>query len=412
MRRVALILLWTTNLVQPNLFQAAGAQVLPPLNFTLTVSALAQVLLHWKPNPNQEPKNYTIRYDVEILSPVPEEYDTKKTHSIRTVALHNGFSARVRTLLLHNDLQMRSDWVKQKLLPPPGAPETSITNLSCLTRFTVSSTVSLHCSWLPGQGAPEDTKYFLFYRYGTYTEECQDYIKDKWNRNIECSFAATHIHPGEFDKLVVIHINGSSRYAAIKPFQKLFKQNAIEKVNVPRNVTVFLEQNDLLATWEKPLSPFPKECFEYEFYLSNLRSGHKQVLKIPSNDFRLRVDITSRYSIQIRANHHHLRCIKGFWSDWTEVIYVGQNKLENPVAWILTVLCVSTCCMVLLVATTCKIKHVWSKLFPPIPTPRNKFRDPFPNDYERARTCTSDTETEFGSFAEELPCSAFNDSVF
>lgn len=48
-------------------------QVFPPVNFTLTVSALAQVLLRWKPNPSQEQKNHTIRYDVKILSPVPAE---------------------------------------------------------------------------------------------------------------------------------------------------------------------------------------------------------------------------------------------------------------------------------------------------------------------------------------------------
>ncbi|KFO88884.1 Interleukin-5 receptor subunit alpha, partial [Buceros rhinoceros silvestris] len=335
-----LILLWTMNLVQPNAPQAAAVEVFPPVSFTLTVSALAQVLLHWKPNPNQEQKNYTVRYDVKILSPVPEEYDTKKTHSVQTAALHNGFSARVRTLLLHNDLQMTSDWVKGELPPLPGAPETSARNLSCVTQITISRTVSLHCTWLPGQGAPEDTEYFLFYRYETYTEECQDYTKDEWNRKTECRFSVTHIDPEGVDNLIVIHINGSSKYAAIKPFQQLFNQNAIEKVNVPRNVTVFLEQNDLLATWEKPVSSFRKECFEYEFSLVNLKSGNKQVLKIFSNDFRLRVDVTSRYSVQIRANHH-ICLTRGFWSDWSEVIYVGQNKVDYPVLWILTVRCVS-----------------------------------------------------------------------
>uniref|UniRef100_A0A8C3PJD5 Interleukin 5 receptor subunit alpha n=1 Tax=Calidris pygmaea TaxID=425635 RepID=A0A8C3PJD5_9CHAR len=411
MMRVLLILLWRTHLVEANVSQAAEVQVFPPLNFTLTVSALAQVLLHWKPNPNQEEKNYTVSYDVKILNPVPEEYDTKKTYSIRTAALHNGFSAHVRTLLFLNGLEMRSDWVKEKIPPPPGAPETSVTNLSCITRITISSTVSLHCTWLPGQGAPEDTEYFLFYRYETYTEECQDYTKDKWNRNIECRFLVTHIDPGQVDKLIVIHINGSSKCATIKPFQQLFNQNAIEKVNVPRNVTVFLEQNDLLATWEKPISLFPKHCFEYEFYLCNLKSGNKQIWKISSNYFRLRIDVTSRYSIQIRANHH--TCLtRGFWSDWSEIIYVGQNKLENPAAWILAVLCVLACCTFLLVAIICRINHVWSKLFPPIPKPSNKFRDVFPNDYERARTCTNETETEFVSFAEDLYCSALNDSVF
>ncbi|XP_062441134.1 interleukin-5 receptor subunit alpha isoform X3 [Rhea pennata] len=353
---VFLILLWITNMVQRNIFQAEGVQVFPPVNFTLTVSALAEVFLHWKPNPNQEQKNYTIRYDVEIITPVSEEYDTKKTRSFRTAVLHNGFSARIRTLLLFNELQMKSDWVMGELKPLPGAAETSVTNLSCVNYITIYSTVSLHCTWFPGKGAPEDTKYFLFYRYKTYTEECQDYIKDKWNRNIECKFSRTHIDPEEIDELIVIHINGSSKYAAIKPFQQLFNQNTIEKVNVPRNVTVFLEQNDLLAKWEKPISSFPKECFEYEFYLCNLKSGNKQILKVSSNDFRLRIDVTCRYSIQIRANHYICRK-RGFWSDWSEILYVGGNKQENSIAWILALFCVSSCSIALLVAIICKIKH-------------------------------------------------------
>ncbi|XP_009072274.1 PREDICTED: interleukin-5 receptor subunit alpha [Acanthisitta chloris] len=404
--RALLILLCMRNIPQ-----AAGVQVLPPVNFTLTVSALAQVLLHWKPNPEQEHRNCTIRYDVKILSPEPEEYDTGKTHSVRSVALHNGFSARVRTLLLHSDLQLGSEWVKGELPPLPGAPETSVTNLSCVTQITIAGTVSLHCSWLPGQGAPEDTKYFLFYRYGTYTEECHSYVKDKWNRNTKCSFAGTHIDPEQVDSLVAVHINGSSKHAAIKPFQQLFQQNAIEKVNVPRNISVSLEQNNLLATWEKPISPFPAECFEYEFYFINLKSGNKQTLRMSSNSFRLRIDGTSRYSIQIRANHH-VHCGRGFWSNWSESVCVGQNKLESSISWILTVLCVSMSCTFLLTTLICKINHIWSKLFPPIPTPSNKFRDPFPTDYERARTCTSDTETECGSFAEDLYCSVLDDSVF
>ncbi|NWH33123.1 IL5RA protein, partial [Chloropsis hardwickii] len=357
-------------------------QVLPPVNFTLTVSALAQVLLHWAPNPAQEQNNSTIRYDVKILSPVPEEYDTRRTHSVRTAALHDGFSARVRTLLLQEDLQVSSDWVEGNLPPLPGAAETSVTNLSCVTQVTIPGNVSLRCTWLPGQGAPEDTRYFLFYRYETHTEECPTYTKDKWSRNTECRFSSTQIKPGGIDNLVVIHINGSSKRAAIKPFQQLFNQNAIEKVNIPRNISISLEQNDLLARWEKPISPFHEECFEYEFYLINLKSGNKQILRVSSSSFQLRIDASSRYSLRIRANHNCICRARGLWSDWSETIHVGQNKLENSISWILTLLCVSTSCILLLVAIICQINHVWSKLFPPIPTPSNKFRDPFPIDYE------------------------------
>ncbi|NWT61777.1 IL5RA protein, partial [Erythrocercus mccallii] len=310
------------------------------------------------------------------------KYDTRRTHSVRTVALHDGFSARVRTWLLREDLRASSDWVQGNLPPLPGAAGTSVTNLSCVTRVTTPGNVSLHCTWLPGRGAPEDTKYFLFYRYETHTEECPTYARDKWDRNTECRFSTTQIKPGEIDKLIVIHVNGSSQRAAIKPFQQLFNQNAIEKVNIPRNISVSLQQNDLLATWEKPISPFHEECFEYEFSLVNLKSGTKQILRMPSNSFRVRLDGGCRYSVRIRANHNRVCRAAVFWSDWSEIVYVGQNKLENSMAWILILLCVSTSCTFLLVAIICKINHVWSKLFPPIPTPSNKFRDPFPIDYE------------------------------
>ncbi|NXU96758.1 IL5RA protein, partial [Cettia cetti] len=354
-------------------------QVLPPVNFTLTVCALAQVLLHWEPNPAQEQSNSTIRYEVKILSPVLEEYDTRRTHSVRTAALHDGFAARVRTQLWQEQLQLSSDWVEGHLPPLPGAAGTSVTNLSCVTRVTIPGNVSLHCTWLPGQGAPADTKYFLFYRlvlaplpassailsehpgsaafqfrYEAHTEECPTYTRDKWNRNTECRFSSTQIKPGEIDNLIVIHINGSSKRAAIKPFQQLFNQNAIEKVNIPRNISISLEQNDLLAMWEKPISPFHEECFEYEFYLINLKSGTRQLLKIPSNSFRVRLDASSRYSIRIRANHNHICRAAGLWSHWSETFSVGQNKLENSIAWILTLLCVSTSCTFLLVAIICK----------------------------------------------------------
>uniref|UniRef100_A0A8C2U8P5 Interleukin 5 receptor subunit alpha n=1 Tax=Coturnix japonica TaxID=93934 RepID=A0A8C2U8P5_COTJA len=397
--RVCLILLWIRIVVQPHILQCKAVQVFPPVNLTLTVSALAQVLLSWKPSPDQEQKNYTIRYDVKILTPLFEEYDTMKTHSFRTAVLHNGFSAHVRTLLLHKGLQVTSDWVTAELQPPPGAENTAVTGLSCVTHFTVSSTVSLHCTWLPGEGAPEDTEYFLFYRYETYTEECLDYIKDKWNRNTEGRFSVTHIAPGEIDELIVIHINGSSKYAAIKPFQQLFNQNAIEKVNVPRNVTVFFEQDDLVATWEKPLSAFPEGCFEYEIYLINLKSGNKQVSKTYLHDFRLRIDVTCRYSIQIRANHH-MCSVSGFWSDWSEIVYIGKYYMHH-----------SSVPSRPSVSPSHR-QHMWSKLFPPIPTPRIKFRDPFPNHYERARSCASETWLEPGSLAEGLPCSDLHNNVF
>ncbi|EMP34414.1 Interleukin-5 receptor subunit alpha [Chelonia mydas] len=304
--------------------QNAILQVLPPVNFTLTVSALAEVLLQWKPNPDQEEKNYTIRYDVEIMTPERDEYDTKKTCSTRVTVLHNGFSARIRTLLLYTNSQIKSNWVTAKLQAPPGAVETSVTNLSCVIYTAINNTASLHCAWLAGKAAPEDTKYFLFYRYNNYTDECQEYSKDKWERNIGCRFSNTYIKTSETDEVIVIHINGSSNGTAIKPFEQIFNQNAIQKVNPPRNVTMSLKQNNLLVKWEMPASSFLKECFKYELNIYNWKMGYKQILETELNSFSLRIDDTCRYSIQIRANHQSW-CTEGFWSDWTEPLYIGST---------------------------------------------------------------------------------------
>ncbi|XP_039336738.1 interleukin-5 receptor subunit alpha isoform X1 [Mauremys reevesii] len=349
------VLLWRMMAFQANLLQAKGIQVLPPVNFTLTVSALAEVLLQWKPNPDQE-KNYTVEYNVEILTPEREPFETKKTCITRTAVLHNGFSARIRTLLLYNNSQIESNWVTAKLQAPPGAVETSVTNLSCVIYTDINNTASLHCTWLAGKEAPEDTKYFLFYRYNSYTEECQEYSKDKWERNIGCRFSNTYIKTSEADE-VIIHINGSSKYTAIKPFEQLFNPHAIEKVNPPRNVTVSLKQNNLRITWEMPVSSFIKECFEYQLYIYNWKMDYKQILETEFNDFNLSIDDTCRYSVQIRANHQSW-CSEGFWSNWTEPLYIGKNQPRTPVDskayTVLIALIVFVCSTALLTAIICR----------------------------------------------------------
>lgn len=52
------------------------------------------------------------------------QYDTRRTHSVRTAALHDGFSAHLRTLLLQGHLQRSSAWVKGTLPPLPGEKNT------------------------------------------------------------------------------------------------------------------------------------------------------------------------------------------------------------------------------------------------------------------------------------------------
>lgn len=134
-------------------------------------------------------------------------------------------------------------------------------NLTCTTNTVATNCthlqpyqVSLYCTWLVGKDAPEDTQYFLYYRlvpiftyangllppvgknlqvfqfrYGSQTEECQEYRQDTLKRKSACWFPRAFIHSKGRDWLAV-HVNGSSKHSAIKPFDQLFALHAIGKM--------------------------------------------------------------------------------------------------------------------------------------------------------------------------------------
>uniref|UniRef100_A0A8C0E6K0 Interleukin 5 receptor subunit alpha n=1 Tax=Balaenoptera musculus TaxID=9771 RepID=A0A8C0E6K0_BALMU len=233
MAPASLILLAATVILQVDLLPDKKFLLLPPVNFTIKAINLAQVLLRWEPNTDQEQRNVQLGYHVKINAPQEEDYETRNTESRRITILHKGFSASVQTVPWNDRSLQPSSWVSAELKAPPGSPGTSIVNLTCTTNTKANNythlrpyQVSLHCTWLVGKGAPEDTQYFLYYRYGSWTEECQEYSKDTLQRNIACWFPRTFINSKGRDSLAV-YVNGSSEEAAIKPFDELFALHAI-----------------------------------------------------------------------------------------------------------------------------------------------------------------------------------------
>ncbi|KAM5315051.1 interleukin-5 receptor subunit alpha isoform 3-T3 [Glossophaga mutica] len=53
--------------------------LLPPVNFTIKVTSLAQVLLSWKPNPDQERRGAQLGYHLRIHAPQDDDYELKHT---------------------------------------------------------------------------------------------------------------------------------------------------------------------------------------------------------------------------------------------------------------------------------------------------------------------------------------------
>ncbi|XP_031238655.1 interleukin-5 receptor subunit alpha isoform X1 [Mastomys coucha] len=415
MMPVLLILVGASATLQVDLLSHKKFLLLPPVNFTIKATGLAQVLLHWDPNPDQEQRHVDLEYHVKINAPQEDEYDTRKTESKCVTPLHEGFAASVRTILKSSHSALGSSWVSAELKAPPGSSGTSVMNLTCTTHTVVSShthlrpyQVSLRCTWLVGKDAPEDTQYFLYYRFGVWTEECKEYSRDALNRNTACWFPRTPINSKGFEQLAV-HINGSSKHASIKPFDQLFTLHDIDQVNPPMNVTVEIERNSLYIQWEKPLSAFPGHCFNYELKIYNTKNGYIQMENLITNKFISKIDDVSTYSIQVRAAVSSPCRMSGRWGEWSQPIYVGKER-KPSVEWHLIVLPTAICFVLLIFSLLCRVCHLWTKLFPPVPAPKSNIKElPVVTEYEKP---SNETKIEVVLCVEEVGFEVMENSMF
>ncbi|XP_066100861.1 interleukin-5 receptor subunit alpha [Saccopteryx bilineata] len=412
-----LLILWgTTMILQADSLPEKQFSLLPPVNFTIQVTGLAQVLLRWEPNPDQEPTDVKLGYHVKISAPEDDDCETRNTESKRVTILHKGFSASVRTIPWTDRSLPASGWVSAELPAPAGSPGTSIVNLTCTTHTAANNRtdprpyrVSLRCTWLAGEAAPGRTQYFLFYRYNSQTEECREYSQDALQRNTGCWFPRTFIDSKGRDPLVV-HVNGSSAHALIRPYDQLFALHAIDLVNPPGSVTATMEGTRLSLRWEKPMSAFPAHCFDYEVRIHDTRKGYSQTGKMTTNGFNTTVSDASRYSIEVRASVSSVCRPAGLWSAWSRPVYVGREEQRSWTEWFLIVL-MAVVCFLFTCLFVCRTCHLWTKLFPPVPAPKSSVKDLIAAvNYEKAGS--GETGSELVSIVEELGTEALEDPVF
>ncbi|XP_030061684.1 interleukin-5 receptor subunit alpha [Microcaecilia unicolor] len=351
-------------------------QMLKPIDLSIEVLILGEVLLSWKPNVNPELESYVVKYNVLIKTPMKEEqYTTQNNSTKRMVALHKGLCAQVCAVYYEREKETaRSQWAKAKLQAPPGANGTSITNLSCVIYTEASNNTAMDCSWLPGEEAPEDTQYFLFYRYNIHLEECQNYSRSHdGKRHSSCQFAKTDIQITE-DTIVVIYVNGSSKHSTIKPFDQLFNPSTIERINPPMNITVALKQESLCAEWMKPVSVWPSPCFTYEINVSDWVTGSTKQLTVKDNSICLLTNSQSRYSVQVRAAGSDLCGNSKQWSAWSKPVFSDKPQ-KASVLLLLFLVYGALAGIMLLSAVLCTRFQLHRRLFPQVPAPRNPFKD-------------------------------------
>ncbi|XP_058534588.1 interleukin-5 receptor subunit alpha isoform X2 [Ochotona princeps] len=415
-----LILLGTVAVSQADALPDETLLLLPPVNFTIQAAGLAQVLLRWQPPPDGAGANLDLEYHVRMHTPQEDEYETRSTESRQATPLHRGVSASVRTILRRDShsLLAASRWVSARLEAPPGTPGTAAVNLTCTTNTAVGNDtpsasywVSLRCAWLVGEAAPQDTQYFLYYRFGSQTEECWKYSRDALQRNIACWFPKTAIRSKRPDPLAV-YVNGSSKFMAIQPFDQLFALHAIDQVNPPQNVSTEvagLEGTRVSIQWEKPVSAFPAHCFHYQVKINNTRRGSAQTEHSTTNGFTSVIDNSSRYCVEVRATVSAACRAASLWSAWSPPSCVGHDKPRPSPEQLLLVLPATVCLVLLICSFVCKICHLWTRVFPPVPTPSRSLGNLEAMSYE---TASQDAESEVIMYVEELGPEMLEHPVF
>ncbi|XP_053785246.1 interleukin-5 receptor subunit alpha [Desmodus rotundus] len=400
------------------ILRADKFSLLPPVNFTIKVTGLAQVLLSWKPDPDQERGRAQLGYHLRVHSPQDDDYEIKSTARKYETVLHRGFSASVRTILWERHHPLRaSRWVSAELKAPPGSPGTSAVNLTCTTNTVANNhtdsrpyRVSLRCAWRAGEEAPADTQYVLYYRYGSRTEACGEYSQDTLKRNVACWFPTTSID-GKGQDALAVRVNGSSRRAAIRPYDRLFALPEIDQVNPPGNVTAEMEGTRLSVRWEKPVSAFPNHCWTYEVKIYSTRKGYVQTENTTTNKFSTTVSDIAKYCVAVRAAVGSTCRERGLWSAWSQPTDTGKDAQKPWTEWLL-ILLAAALCAAFVCSLGCRTGHICTKLFPPVPGPKSDIRDVLATvNYEK--TGSGETESEVISYVDtEHGLEGLEDLVF
>ncbi|XP_069502316.1 interleukin-5 receptor subunit alpha [Ambystoma mexicanum] len=329
------------------------------------------------------------------------KYETSNNRTRRTLSLNGGLLARVATILYTNGTNVERSQSVEALLPPrPGNNCTSVTNLMCVTYVDFDNAVCLNCTWIAGKNAPRDTKYFLFYRYSKFTEECQQYILNVQDEtHMGCNFVKTKIKIMRGGTLIIF-VNGSSDNAIIQPFYKLFDTDFIEKIHPPRNVELSQQDEFLEIQWKIPYSSFPNRCFKYEVKISDLKTGKEEVKPSDNNRTNIFRNVRSRHSVQVRAKGRDACRDNPSWSEWSEPAFTVEDHQDGM--FILTIsLSLALFVLGLILAIVFRRFHVCRKMFPPIPSPESTLKQVFIFP-ENGKTRGESQESEVISYVEEL----------
>ncbi|KAL2088099.1 hypothetical protein ACEWY4_016927 [Coilia grayii] len=152
----------------------------------------------------------------------------------------------------------------------------------------------------------------------------------------------------------------------------------ITKLDPPQIVNATVHGDDLFVQWDLPKTNTGMEqlhCFKYELNVSDEIKAFDSTLHFTEQN----IDLTRKYSIQMRVTTTNYCGKSLFWSDWTSVLAVGPIRspltdLSNVHIGVIVAIALGLPMILLAVLLLCKFQRVLEKLFPPVPGPSIKIK--------------------------------------
>uniref|UniRef100_A0A8C8B8C5 Fibronectin type-III domain-containing protein n=1 Tax=Otus sunia TaxID=257818 RepID=A0A8C8B8C5_9STRI len=262
--------------------------------------------------------------------------------------------------------------------------ETAIENFVCVI-FNVSF---MNCTWHVDRTVSGDTQYFLYWKTSGKEDftECQNYIKDDFERHRGCRFQNVMIENTKAYFLV----NGSRSGQNIQSYEKKIKLYKIEKLTPPLNVTVncTAASHCCEIQWQPPRTSHVKRhaCFKYEIVIENkadpkknIKTTSKPGRSITGNSYIFEsFRAEKRYSVKIRATDNGC-LVSTSWGEWSTPIEFGKEQLTSTSSYTLFMIPVLAASLVL---SLCTVIIYLKKTSVIIPQPRDPFHELSPMDFQ------------------------------
>ncbi|XP_040214597.1 interleukin-5 receptor subunit alpha [Rana temporaria] len=260
--------------------------------------------------------------------------------------------------------------------------------MNCGLQIDESGRYWLSCDWLPGEKAPLDTQYYLYFRHINGTQECLSYVTEPGGgRAIGCQtlFSDSSLNAIHF----LVHINGSSHSRQIRATEHVYKIHDAETIPPAWNLSI--KENRSLI-WMKPVGSLRDDCFNYQI---NIWSQNKsETITISKDRHYWREDLwksASKHHVRVRAVGK-APCWPtekySSWSSWLEVINNEENN--GDLLWIIMTVCVFVVCLALCLLCV----RLWRKIFPQIPKPKEDLKDAFRGAQHQALIRCNSWDTE------------------